>query len=187
MGKLRHSPCASMAEYPVHSCLGSESMFQQSPGSLKRKTCKASHPGTLPAACPSDMDKRWPQGTTARAAPSGNRDVTLRSACRRSPQAQCAIVYSKHRLSAGRRESTTCSTWHTQPSSHSFELSAYTYTSALFQPLMTQSSDCVKIDSAKSLSPACPPPPPILCGCCRTVQSNIQTQKPGASIPSSQD
>lgn len=101
MGKLRHSPCASMAEYPVHSCLGSESMFQQSPGSLKRKTCKASHPGTLPAACPSDMDKRWPQGTTARAAPSGNRDVTLRSACRRSPQAQCAIVYSKHRLSAG--------------------------------------------------------------------------------------
>lgn len=63
IGKLRHSPCASMGEYPVHSCLGYKPMFQQNPGSLKRKTCKASHPGTLPAACPSDMGKRRPPGT----------------------------------------------------------------------------------------------------------------------------
>lgn len=57
------------------------------------------------APCQLPAPRTWASlghgGLAARAAPSGNRDVTLRSACRRSPQAQCAFVYSKRRLSAG--------------------------------------------------------------------------------------
>lgn len=103
------------------------------------------------APCQLPAPRTWAsvghEGLAARAAPSGNRDVTLRSACRRSPQAQCAFVYSKHRRSAGGvTVSPSWSTglaWNTQPSGHSCELSAHTYTSAPFQPLMTQSSDSV--------------------------------------------
>lgn len=57
------------------------------------------------APCQLPAPRTWASlghgGLAARAAPSGNRDVTLRSDCRRSPQAQCAFVYSKRRLSAG--------------------------------------------------------------------------------------
>lgn len=57
------------------------------------------------APCQLPAPRTWASaghgGLAARAAPSGNRDVTLRSACRRSPQAPRAFVYSKHRLSAG--------------------------------------------------------------------------------------
>lgn len=94
MEKLRHSPCSSTGEHPVHaSCFE----FQQSPERLKRKFAKLR---TL-APCQLPAPRTWAsagrRGPAATAAAPGNRDVTPSWACR-SPQARRAVVYF---LSAG--------------------------------------------------------------------------------------
>lgn len=94
MEKLRHNPCASTGEHPVHSlCF----QFQQSPERLKRKLAKL----RILAPCQLPAPRTWAgagrRGPAATAAAPGNRDVTPSWACR-SPQARLAVVYF---LSAG--------------------------------------------------------------------------------------